>query len=186
MALVNHYTDGSLDAETWEQTDDQTKEALLKVAKRAYVADQKDYKESLERPQRTAQEFNNKFVQSVELSLNQLRAKYPSLTDPQIARVKNILTAELHDTLFNSDNTYKPEAAERIAFQEFGKPAVDKLQMTIGQLKEHYEKQAEGKAAEIALRKSDRPSTEDGKAVSESANQVKAVVDQHTSFLNKT
>ena len=183
--LINLYTEESLDGDAWEDMDDKSRNALTSVAKRAYVFDQKEYKESLTRPQRVAEEFRGRFSQSVDTSLTKLAASYPSMDKSRLERVKKIMEADLHSTLFNPDNTYRPEAAERIAFQEFGKETIAQYQHTIGDIVKMYDNSTESKVVETVLRKSDNPSTDQGRNVTDPTSRIAKIVEEQTGFLKK-
>ena len=77
--------------------------------------------------------------------------------EAEIKRVREIMTADLQGTLFNDDGySYKTEAAERIAMQEFGKDAILAQQHTISEIVAKFQNQGKSEATEQILQHSDK------------------------------
>lgn len=185
LNLVNHYTESSFDKDSWDDLEESHKRSLLNAAKRAYTSDQKEYKATISTPRRTADEFKKNFQQSVENSIARLRADYPEMDSSQVERVRRLMTGELHGTLFNDDNTFKPDAAERLAMQEFGKTTIDKFQHTLEDVVKMYESKGESKANERMLSRSDGPPDESGRSVQDRSKEINQAVREATSFMRQ-
>jgi hypothetical protein len=88
------------------------------------------------------------------------------------------------DNLFNPDNTYKPEAAVRIAMQEFGQEAILTQNETIGQMADAARGKITGQAHEQLLGRSDIPNQQ-GRQIADETNVVSDAVDKELSFLKR-
>ena len=92
------------------------------------------------------------------------------------------MTAELHGTLFNPDNTYKPDAAERIAMQEYGQETILAQSHTISDLVAKHTAAGRSEANEQILQRSDNRELT-GAAIAPGDNAVSQAVKDATSFM---
>ena len=67
------------------------------------------------------------------------------------------MTSGLASSLFTSDKTYLPDAAEKIAYLEFGKQIVAEQAKTIGDIVSQIRSQTESETIENIVMKSDKP-----------------------------
>jgi len=89
----------------------------------------------------------------------------------------------LKDSLFNPDNTYKPDAGIKIAMQEFGLETIQESYNTIGKMAEKMRGQIQGETQEQLLLRSDKPDQQGRQAV-DTTNVIADAVSQATAFLN--
>ena len=184
LNLVNQYSENNFDKETWDELDESMRKSLVNMAKRSYQNEQVKYKETLTKPQKTAEEFQKKFSKSVDESITQLRSTYPDMDKSQIERVRQLMVNDLHGSLFNPDNTYRNDAAVKVAMQEFGPSTISKFEHTLADVVAMHERRGESKAHEQLISRSDKPD-ETGRNVADRTQEVSQYVDQMTSFLNK-
>jgi len=180
--MINHYSGKNYSKQEFDDMEEDQYKALRDMAGTKYETAQVRYKQTIEDQQRATALTQQKFNNSVEVSIAQLKAAYPSLDEPKIQRVQTVMTADLQNTLFNDDNTYKPDAAERIAMLEFGKETIAQQEVTIGELVQKYHNVGASQATEKILLASDvRPVHGTGEAPSH--NVLAEEVHRQTSFL---
>lgn len=182
--MINHYSNKRFTKDEFDEMEEANYQALRDMARTRYETEQIRYKHSTEEQQRTTALNQQNFNNSVEVSLIKLKEIYPGMDVSKIQRVRNIMTAELHSTLFNPDNTYKVDAAERIAMQEFGKEVIASQEMTIGDLVKKYTAQGASQATEKILLGSDGRQIQ-GSSQAPAGNALEAAVKSQTSFLHK-
>lgn len=180
--LINHYSDTKYDKDEFEAMDEQQYKALRMMASTRYDTDKLTYNNNIAAQQRTADLTNQQFDQSVEASITQLKTNNPDIGEVQIQRIRNIMTAELHGTLFNPDNTYKPDAAERIAMQEYGQETILAQSHTISDLVAKHTAAGKSLATEQILQRSDNRELT-GAALAPGDNAVSQAVKDATSFM---
>lgn len=184
LALINHYTEKNYTKETFDALDPSAQEALESVAKMRYKADQDEYK-NLEVNTRSAADTRQKsFLASVNSSVAQMVANNPRMDKAAVERIRQIMTTGLTSSLFTPDQTYLPDAAEKIAYLEFGKAIVSEQAKTIGDLVAQTRGKIESETLEKILMKSDKPVPSGGTG-NISQNVLQAEVDKATSFLRK-
>jgi hypothetical protein len=182
--MISHYSNKRFTKDEFDEMEEANYQALRDMAKTRYETEQIRYKHSIDEQQRTAALNQQNFNNSVEASLIKLKEIYPGMDVSKIQRVRSIMTAELHSTLFNPDNTYKADAAERIAMQEFGKEVIASQENTIGDLVRKYTAQGASQAVEKILLGSDGRQLQ-GSAQAPAGNVLETVVKSQTSFLHK-
>lgn len=156
QSLVNAFYPGEFTDEDFEADEPSDK---LKIA---IKASQKEYNsEKTAREQRaknhieTADRKDKAYKQSVQSSVNALKSAFPDMLPDVQSDVEHTLSSgALINEFFNSDGTYKPEAAEMLMLAKHGKEVISQL-MEIAQLR------GESKANEEIVMRS--PSTPKGK-----------------------
>lgn len=181
--LINHYNDERHTKEELDEMDEGQYKALRNMAKTRYETDQLTYKNTVLEQQRTTATAQKQFDVSVETSLAQLKANNPDMDVAKIQRIRSVMTAELHSTLFEQDNTYKPDAAEKIAMQEYGKETILAHEHTIGDLVTKYTAAGASQATERILQASDGRLIP-GAPEAPSQNVITEVAKKETSFLH--
>lgn len=181
--LINHYNDEKFNQEQFKEMEDGQLKALTRLAKTKYETDQANHVAQVQQAQRSNELAQQQFNQSVENSIKQLRSNNPDMGEPEIKRVRDVMTGELHDTLFEGDNTYKVEAAERIAMQEFGKEAILAQQHTIADIVAKVQNQGKSEANEQILQHSDKRPIAAVGAGGADENRLSAAVQKETSFM---
>jgi len=182
--LINHYGDKKYSHEEFKEMETEHFNALKNLAKTKYETDQISYTATVEQNQREADVVQQTFDQSVENSIKLLRSNNPDMGEPEIKRIRDIMTSDLQNTLFNPDGfSYKAEAAERIAMQEFGKEAILAQQHTIGDLVAKAQNKGQSAANEQILEHSDkRPAAGVGSGGADQ-NQISAAVQKEVGFM---
>jgi len=182
LAVVNHYTEKNFTKETFDALDPSLQESFLDIAKLKYKADQDEYTSMQANIKSTAETRQKVFLTSVDSSIAQMVANNPKMEKAAIERVRQIMTAGLSDSLFAKDRTYLPDAAEKIAYLEYGKSIVAAQAKTIGDYVAKIRAETESKTTEALLMRSDKPIPTGG-AGNISKNVLQAEVDKATSFL---
>jgi hypothetical protein len=183
LNLINHYTGKGFTKETFDTLDPSVQEALKSVAEVKYKADQDEYG-SIKSNVKSAAEVRQKtFQASVDSSIAQMMANNPKMDKASIERVRQIMTSGLASSLFTSDKTYLPDAAEKIAYLEFGKQIVAEQAKTIGDIVSQIRSQTESETIENIVMKSDKPIITGGSG-NISKNVLDAEVKKATGFLN--
>jgi len=183
LNLINHYTGKGFTKETFDTLDPSVQEALKSVAEVKYKADQDEYG-SIKSNVKSAAEVRQKtFQASVDSSIAQMMANNPKMDKASIERVRQIMTSGLASSLFTSDKTYLPDAAEKIAYLEFGKQIVAEQVKTIGDIVSQIRSQTESETIENIVMKSDKPIITGGSG-NISKNVLDAEVKKATGFLN--
>jgi len=181
--LVNHYSDQKYTKDEFNEMDEQQYKALRMMANTRYDTDKLTHQNSIKDQQRSADLTQQNFDQSVEASITQLKTNNPDIGEVNTQRVRNIMTAELHGTLFNPDNTYKPDAAERIAMQEFGRETILAQEHTISDLVAKYTAKGRSDANEQLLQNSDKRLVPGGGAAPDD-NKLSTEVQKATGFMH--
>lgn len=182
LDLINHYTGKSYTQESLDALTPDVQEALQSVAKVKYEADRKDYQNIRTNLKKSTDEKQGKFRASVESSISQMLTKNPGVGKDVIDRVRQIMTYGLSDVLFTKDKVYLPDAAEKVAYLEFGKQVVEAQARTIGDLVKRMTNEGASKATENLLLRSDKPVTGSGGTAGDK-NLVAAAVARETGFL---
>jgi hypothetical protein len=153
--MINRYSDKKYSEEEFSEMEAAQYKAVKSLAQVRYETDKSTFDARVAEEQRFTDARNQSFSLSVESSIARLKENNPDMGEPQINRVRQIMTSDLHNTLFNTDETYKPDAAERIAMQEFGKEAILAQQHTIGDLVNKFRAEGATQATEQTLLRSD-------------------------------
>lgn len=181
--LINHYSSKKYTKEDFDEMDPDQYAALREMAKVRYETAQTAYKNKMTLAKQATDAQRQKFENSVESSIARLKSNNPDMGEDKIQRVREIMTQELHSTLFNEDNTYKPEAAEKIAMLEFGKDAILAQEHTIADLVEKYVNQGKTQATEAIIQASDRKKIK-GSSTPDIDQKIAEVVKRQVSFLH--
>lgn len=183
--IINHYSDKRLTHDEFKEMDAEHFTALKNLAKTKYETDQANYGAAVQKNQREAEAVQLSFDTSVDTSIALLKTNNPDMGEAELKRIRDIMTSDLQNTLFNPDGfSYKPEAAERIAMQEFGKAAILAQEHTIGDLVAKARNAGQSDANEQILRNSDaRPAAGQGLGAADE-NKISTVVKSETSFMN--
>lgn len=185
--IINHYSDKKLTHDEFKEMDTEHFNALKNLARTKYETDQANYTATVQQNQREAEVVQQTFDTSVENSITLLRSANPDMGEPEIKRIRDIMTADLQNTLFNPDGfSYKPEAAERIAMQEFGKEAILAQQHTIGDLVAKAQNQGQSLANEQILKNSDRLPAGGVGSGGADENKISKIVQNETSFMKSS
>lgn len=183
--LINHYNDEKFTTEQFKEMESGQFDALKKLAKTRYETDQAEYKAEIVRSHQALEAKQTAFDHSVEASIAQLRTNNPDMGEAEIKRVREIMTGDLQNTLFESDGvSYKPEAAERIAMQEYGKEAILAQAHTIGDLVTKFTNQGVSQANEAILSHSDKRPLAGTASGGADDNVISEVVKKQTSFIH--
>lgn len=181
--LINHYSDTKYDKDEFKEMDEQQYKALRMMANTRYDTDKLTYNNNIATQQRAADLTKTNFDQSVEASIAQLKTNNPDIGEVQIQRIRNIMNGELHGTLFTQENTYRPEAAERLAMQEYGAETILAQSHTISDLVAKHTAKGKSDATEQILQRSDQR-TLTGAGVAPGDNAVSEEVKRATSFMD--
>lgn len=182
LNLINHYTGKGYTKETFDVLDPSIQEALESVAKVKYKADQDEYS-SIQSNVKSAADVRQKtFRASVDSSIAQMMANNPKMDKANIEHVRQIMMSGLGDSLFTSDKTYRSDAAEKIAYLEFGKQIVAEQAKTIGDIVSQIRSQTESETIENIVMKSDKPIISGGSG-NISKNVLDTEVKKATGFL---
>lgn len=183
LNLINHYTGKGFTKETFDALDPSAQEALKSVAEVKYKADQDEYS-SIQSNVKSAAETRTKVFQaSVDSSIAQMVANNPKMDKASIERIRQIMVSGLGSSLFTSDKTYLPDAAEKIAYLEFGKQIVAEQAKTIGDIVSKIRSQTESETIENIVMRSDKPIPSGGSG-NISKNVLDSEVKKATGFLN--
>lgn len=182
ISLIKQYADSGITKEAYDELSDPNKNALRAVAKTKYESDQQRWKQVTTDNSNKQTEFNQKFSKSIEASVSELRKAFPDMDDSTIKAVTDKMAYGFKDSLFNPDNTYKPEAAVKIAMQEYGQEALNAQKNTIGSLAQQIAGKIEGKVNEQLLQRSDTPEQQ-GRNVVDNTNVVAETVKAQTGFI---
>ncbi len=182
--LINHYNDQKFTKDEFKEMETTTFTALKNLAKTRYQTEQSVYKNTIIENQRSADLTQAAFNTSVDTSIAQLRRNNPNIGDAQIQRIRDVMTGGLQSTLFSPENTYLPEAAERIAMQEFGAETIAAQTSTIAELVQKHQNVGRSQANEQILQRSDnRPIPGTGAAGALDENVLSKAVQGATSFM---
>jgi hypothetical protein len=182
LNMVNRYNDDTFTEEEFKELDPKIKNTLVKYAKSGYAQEQAEVQSIQTVNESKKKEFESKFNHSVEQSLHRLKEAYPSMDNTRIARVQEIMARDLTSTLFNADGTYRPEAAMRIAMQEYGQETIQSQMNTIGDFVNRARSEENGKTAESILMRSDKPNL-GGKTSPDRKNLIQDQASKAVSFI---
>ena len=182
LSLINHYTEKSFTKETFDALDPSLQQSFKDIAKLKYKADQDEYNNMQVSVKSAAETRQKSFLTSVDSSIAQMVTNNPRMEKVAIERVRQIMTAGLSDSIFTKDRTYLPDAAEKIAYLEFGKSIVAAQAKTIGDFVAKVRAETESKTTENILMRGDKPIPSGG-AGNISKNVLQAEVQKATGFL---
>jgi hypothetical protein len=120
--VVNHYFPGEFDKDDMEDTGDPTVKKAIDLAKRQYEIDKDNLRVQRASQEKRNQENIQKFKDSLDSSVQNLRQAFPGFSDSHFKRVEKVLKGgDINSLFFNNDSTYQSDAAEKLAFLMFGK-----------------------------------------------------------------
>ena len=183
IALVGRYTGKSFNKEGFNDMDDTTQQALSALAETKYQDEQKTYVDRVQNRKQNQDVFQKNFSDSVETSISKLKEKFPKFKDDALNHVKTVMTAGLKESLFNTDNTYRDDAAVRIAMQEYGESALQVTNQTIGDMAKQMKSKIESDTREQLLGRSDIPENR-GKSGELTEDVILKTAKTATSFLH--
>lgn len=132
--LSDPYSDSYIDIN--DRNSPQTK-AIINATKKQYEIDRKSVVAKRSEMEQTQAKLKEAFVNSVNASVEQLKAGFPNIKKQRIDAVSQMLSNEDFDSvLYNEDHTLKTDAAERLYYAMNGKDIVSRLLNTIEQLNE--------------------------------------------------
>jgi len=185
LDMVNRFSDKPYTKEEYDAFEPGQRKVFKDLAKAKYDSAKTTYNATKQETHRSAQMTQQNVLNSVESSITQLRKVYPSMGDNQIKRVSEIMTGGLRDSLYNVDGTYKPDAAIKIAMQEFGAEAIKVQAQTIGQIVERLKGEGASAATENLIGRSDKPRGDVGHTLQDRTNVIAEEVKRQTSFLKR-
>jgi len=157
LKLINHYTGKTFTKEAFDALDPDLQENYEYIAKAKYKQDQDEYA-NIKTSNSQAREIRQKaLLASVESSIARMVENNPKMDKTAIDRVRQIMTEGLKSSIFGADNTYLPDAAEKIAYLEFGKTIVTQQAKTIGDIVAKIRGEAGTEATEKLLLRNDAP-----------------------------
>jgi len=183
--IVNMFSPRKYTKAEYDELDESVRQSLEEAAKIRYETERQNYLNQIQAINQESIRRQQAFEQSVEQSLAYLKANNPGIGEAQLRRVREIMTQDLHASLFNPDQTYRIDAAEKIAMLEFGKETIQKQEQTIGDLVKKYVSQGMAKATEEILLQADKRLQSSGGDLS-NEDLMKQIVERETSFLKAT
>lgn len=157
LSLVGRYTGRSFTEEAFKDLDPTAKDALMAVAETKYNDERTAYENSVVNRQKNQQAYQQNFKASVDASIDVLKKKFPAFKEDALNHVRQVMEFGVKDSLFTPDNVYKPEAAVRIAMQEFGEAALQVTQKTIGDMAAQMRGRIASETTENILNRNDYP-----------------------------
>jgi hypothetical protein len=182
VKLVNHYTGKAYTKETFDALDETAKSALSDSVKLKFDTDRTELLNFETNTKKATEQKQEKFLASVESSISAMLTSNPQMGKAAVDRVRQVMRYGIADVLFTKDKTYVPDAAEKIAFMEFGKETVAAQAQTIGDIVKKIQNQSASDVTEKILLRSDLPPIQGG---GRSNNLIAAAVEEATSFLPK-
>jgi hypothetical protein len=134
--LVDMYNDDKLDDEDF----DDRINLLARTTKRMFNQDAEALENEREKFVQQQREEYKSQKESALLSVKNLGETYPDFSRSEISKIKRVLVdGDLDNIFYNSDGSYKEDAAELLAYAMYGKKMM-------GAVKSRAEKQGESKA----------------------------------------
>ena len=182
ISLIRQYAQPGITQEDYDELTPAMQNSLNALAKAQYTTDQGNWQRAAADQTATKKQYEEKYAQSLVNAMDNLKKQYPTMNDAAIKVVHDRMAYSLRDSLFNEDNTYKPDAAVKIAMQEFGQEAVANAYSTIGELEVKMRNQIQGQTTEQLLLRSDKPDQQ-GRQVADQSNVIADAVKAQTRFL---
>lgn len=179
--IASFYTGKSYTKESIEALDPSVKDVLKDSVRLKYEADRSEFVNLETNTKKAMEQKQVKTRASMESSISQLLASNPGMGKAEVERVRQIMSSGLSDTLFTKEQTWAPDAAEKIAYMEFGKATVMEQAKTIGDYARMVANKEVSKVQEGIMLRSDKPPVQG--AQSAAANQMAQQVAQATSWL---
>lgn len=181
--LIRQYVQPGITQEQYDELTDANKEAMASLAKVNYDTAQAKWNQATADQTATKKAYDQNYQQSLNVALAKVKEQFPTMDDATLKIVHDKMAYGLKDSLFNPDNTYKPDAGVKIAMQEFGLPALQESYNTIGGMMEKMRGQIQGETQEQLLLRSDKPNQQ-GRQAADTTNVIADAVAQQTRFLN--
>lgn len=182
LSLVGRYNNRSFTKEVFDEMDASTRDGLIAIAETKYNDEQKSYTDNVLNSTKNQEAFEKSFIDSVNTSMDNLKKRFPSFKPDDLKKVEDILRVGLKDNYFNPDNTYKEDAAIRIAMSEYGESALQVQAQTIGDFVAKARSEMEGQTNENLVHRSNVPENR-GRQANASENVVEKAVNEATDFL---
>jgi hypothetical protein len=183
LAIINHYTEKNFTKETFDALDPSVQENFQDIAKLKYKADQDEYNNMQANIKSVAETRQKNFLASVDTSIAKMVTNNPKMDKGSIERVRQIMTGGLTNSLFAQDRvSYLPDAAEKIAYLEFGKVIVAEQAKTIGDIVAKIRAEGESDATAKLILRSDKPIPAGGTGNIDK-NIFQTAIEQATRFL---
>jgi hypothetical protein len=129
---------------------DRSVKLLASTTKKLFDKDKKSFNDSVSKFEETRKEKIQQVKTSAIDSVNRFSEEYPNFSKTELTKIQNILVGgEADNLLFESDGTYKPDVAEKIAFAMYGKKMLENA-------KKIAERRGESKAREEIVDLSDK------------------------------
>jgi len=183
VSIIQKYVNPGINQAAFDAMDEANKQALTTLAKSKYDTTRTNWQRATSDKTAERNLQQQKFEQSIQQSLQVLKTKFPDMGQEAFKVVADKMAFGLKDSLFNPDNTYKPDAAVKVAMQEFGEESIRSQWSTIGDLAQKIASKIQGQTNEQYLGRSDKPDQQGRKAV-ETADVVAEIVKRETSFVN--
>ena len=182
LNLIRQYASPGLTQEAYDELSDGNKSGLNDIAKSKYETDKTRWQEATRNKAADQEAYQQSFNQSVDVAIQNLQKAFPDMKPEVVKSVKDTMTFGFKDSLFNPDNSYKPDAGIKVAMQEYGQEALSSQQETIGQMAQRMQGKIEGQVNEGLLQRSAAPD-QTGRQVVDNSNVVANSVKQATDFL---
>ena len=183
LNIVRHYVEPGMTQEAYDELTPANKSAVNAVAKEKYTTDQQRWTKATQDKTAQNQEHQVNFDKSIEVAISNLQKEFPTMDQSTLKTVAERMKFGFKDTLFNENNTYKPDAGIKVAMQEFGHESLKAQQATIGDLAKQAYGKIEGQVNEQLLGRSDVPDQQ-GRQVADNKNVVADNVKAATNFMN--
>jgi len=182
VMLANRYTNRTYTKETFDALDDNSKDALSDSIRLKYETDRNELINFETNTKKATEQRQEKFKSSVESSIANMLVSNPHMGKAEVDRVRQIMQSGLSDILFTKEKNYSLDAAEKIAYMEYGKQTVATQAQTIGDIVKRMTNQEVTKSTEQILLKSDKPQVAGG---APDKNVAAEIVARETAFLRK-
>lgn len=183
LTLINHYAGKSYTKETFDALDPSVQESFEEIAKLKYKADQDEFNNMQASVKSAADTRQKTFLTSVDSSIAKMVTNNPKMDKGSIERIRQIMTGGLSNSLFAQDRiSYLPDAAEKIAYLEFGKAIVAEQAKTIGDIVAKIKGETESDVTGKILLRSDAPIPKGGSGTVDK-NVFQAALEQATGFV---
>jgi len=183
LTLVRQYVDPGFNQETYDALDDANKRAIDTLAKTSYNNAKVGWEKAVADNKVAQDNYNQSMNTSMQVAIDNLKAKYPGMGDGALKKVADTMQYGFKDSLFNPDNTWKPDAGIKIAMQEFGEEAVATQKETLSDFYAKMAGKIQSTVHEQLLGRSDTPDQQ-GRQVADQTNVIADTVKQATSFIN--
>lgn len=182
LTMIRQYVQPSITQEAFDELTDANRNALTAVARTKYDTDKVKWQQATADKSAAKEVYTQSYNKSINTAMANLKQAFPTMGDDALKVVYDKMTYGLKDSLFNTDNTYKPDAGVKIAMQEFGQATLKESYDTIGKLAQQMESRIQGQTHEQLLKRNDQPD-QSGRQVVDQTNVVSEAVKSQTSFL---